>query len=59
MLVLTRREQESIWIDDKIQVKVVSIRRGRVRLGFEAPSDIVIDREEVRDRRTNEKDARF
>jgi carbon storage regulator len=48
MLVLTRREGEKILIGDNIEIKIVSIGAGMVRIGFDAPSDLPIDREEVR-----------
>ncbi|RAX58120.1 carbon storage regulator [Helicobacter monodelphidis] len=48
MLILARKEDESIVIGDEIVIKVVSIDRGTVKLGFEAPSRFVILREELR-----------
>ena len=36
---LTRKTNEAIVIDDRIQLAVLSIRSGRVRLGVEAPRD--------------------
>lgn len=48
MLVLSRKAGESIVIDGGIEVKVVEIRNGRVRLGFSAPPDVNIRREELR-----------
>lgn len=47
MLVLSRKRDESICIDDKIVVKVLSIRGNSVCLGIEAPSDIPVHRREV------------
>ncbi len=47
MLVLTREREQAVRIGTDVLVKVVGIRGERVRLGFEAPSDVVIDREEV------------
>ncbi len=46
MLVLTRKTNESIYIDGGIEVMVVQVRGNRVRLGFRAPSDISIQRKE-------------
>ena len=46
MLVLSRQKGESIRIGD-IQVTVVEIRGGKVRLGVEAPLDVPVHREEV------------
>ena len=51
MLVLSRRIGERIIIDNRITVEVIGITSGgRVRLGLSAPSDVVINREEVADR---------
>lgn len=50
MLILTRGKDESIVIDGKIVVTVLDIDRGRIRLGFEAPTEVQIARREVRDR---------
>ncbi len=49
MLVLSRKKNESIIIDDKIVITVIEIRGGKVRLGIEAPREMVIHRSEVRD----------
>jgi len=47
VLVLARREDESIHIGDDIVIKVVSIENGIVKLGIEAPKDISIMRDEL------------
>ncbi len=47
MLVLARKADESILIGENIHVKVVSIEKGVVKLGIEAPSDITIIRDEL------------
>ncbi len=47
MLVLTRKKNESIIINDNIVVTVVDIRRDKVRLGFDAPKEVPIHRREV------------
>ena len=47
MLVLSRQRDESVLIGDNIRVRVVDIRGDKVRLGFEAPKEITIHREEV------------
>jgi carbon storage regulator len=46
MLVLTRKTNESIFIDGEIEVMVVAVRGNRVRLGFRAPADVTIQRKE-------------
>jgi len=47
MLILSRRTDESVVIDGDIVVTVVDVQGGVVRLGFTAPDDVAIDREEV------------
>lgn len=47
MLILTRKIGESIVLGDTVHVKVVSIEGGQVKLGFDAPHEISIFREEV------------
>jgi len=49
MLVLTRKKNESIVINDVIKVTVVEIRGDKVRLGIEAPREIDVHRQEVYD----------
>lgn len=50
MLILTRRLSETVLIGDEIEVTVLGVKGGQVRLGFKAPNDTTILREEVRDR---------
>jgi carbon storage regulator len=47
MLVLTRRPNESIVINDNVTVTVVEVKGDRVKLGFEAPRWIEIWRKEI------------
>jgi carbon storage regulator len=49
MLVLSRKKNESIIINDVIIVTVVEIRGDKVRLGIEAPRDVTVHRQEVYD----------
>ena len=49
MLVLSRREKESIVIGDRITVTVVEIRGNQVRLAIEAPKEIRVLRNELVD----------
>jgi carbon storage regulator len=50
MLVLSRKSNESIVIDDNIQVMIVAIQGDRVKLGIQAPSSVPVHRAEVHQR---------
>ena len=47
MLVLSRKESERIRLGDKIVLTVVRVSGDKVRLGIEAPSDLLVLREEL------------
>jgi carbon storage regulator len=47
MLVLSRKTQEQIIIDQRIEITVLAVRGNRVRLGISAPADVSILRGEL------------
>ena len=47
MLILTRRINETIIINDNITITVLSFKGKQVRIGINAPKDILIDRQEI------------
>jgi len=47
MLVLSRKPNQSIVIGDNIVVKIIEVSGRIVRLGIEAPFDVVVHREEI------------
>ena len=47
MLVLSRKKNESIVINNDITVTVVEIRGDKVRLGIVAPKEVPVHRQEV------------
>jgi carbon storage regulator len=47
MLILTRKIGESIIINDDIQVKIVDVQGGQVRVGIQAPDAVEIYRQEI------------
>ena len=49
MLVLSRKRNESIVINDNVTVTIVDIRGDKVRVGIEAPKEIPVHRREVYD----------
>jgi len=51
MLVLTRRPGETIVIDNAVRVTVLEVKGERVRLGIAAPPDVLVDRQEIHERR--------
>ena len=53
MLVLSRKQNESLQIDSRIQVTIISIGKSRVKLGITAPGDVTIIREELLNRNSD------
>ncbi len=47
MLILSRRKDETIIIDDKIEISIVDIKGDQVKLGINAPRSVKIYRKEV------------
>ena len=57
MLVLSRKQGESIVIDGGIRLTVIEVRGSVVRLGIEAPKHIQVLRSELEERRRNQESA--
>ena len=53
MLVLTRKVGEEIVIGDNIHITVVAIKGEKVRIGISAPKEVIVDRQEIHEKRTN------
>ena len=47
MLILSRKIGEAVVLDEKITVRVIEVSKGVVKLGFDAPNDMLILREEL------------
>ena len=47
MLIFTRRIGEEIRIGDDIRVRIIEIKGKQVRLGIEAPPEVIVHREEI------------
>jgi len=50
MLILTRRLGEALKVNDETTITVLSLKGNHVRLGIEAPKEVIIHRREVYDR---------
>lgn len=50
MLILTRREGEVVCIGTDVRITVLGIKSGQIRLGVDAPRDVAVHREEVKQR---------
>ncbi|MBM4222994.1 MAG: carbon storage regulator CsrA [Gammaproteobacteria bacterium] len=50
MLILTRRIGESLVIDNKVTINVLGIKGNQIRLGIDAPKDVIVHRKEIQDR---------
>lgn len=47
MLVLTRKENESIMVGDDVEVKILDLKENQVKLGIVAPRSVAVHRREV------------
>jgi carbon storage regulator len=47
MLILSRKSDESIVIDERITITVLEVRGNQIRLGIEAPREIPVVRAEL------------
>lgn len=47
MLILTRKVGEKLLIGDNIEITILNVRGGQVKLGINAPKDISVHREEI------------
>jgi carbon storage regulator len=54
MLILARRPNESIRIGPHVRITVLGFKGNQVRIGIEAPPDVVVDRQEIWERKQRE-----
>lgn len=47
MLILTRKSGESLLIGDDVEITILSVRGGQVKIGVKAPKEVAVHREEV------------
>lgn len=50
MLILTRRQKEKINISDNIEITILTINNGQVKIGIDAPKSIAVHRNEIYER---------
>ncbi|MBS7525789.1 carbon storage regulator CsrA [Fusibacter paucivorans] len=50
MLILTRKKNESIIINNNIEIQIISIEEGKVKIGINAPKEVAIHRSEIFDK---------
>ena len=55
MLILTRRPGESVKIGDEITVTVLAAKGNQLRLGFTAPRNVAVHRQEIYERMRSER----
>ena len=48
MLVLTRRPNESFYVGDNVNIRVLEVKGSQVKIGIEAPREIQIVRDDVK-----------
>lgn len=54
MLVLSRKKDEVIVINNEIKIKIVEVKGDKVRIGVDAPKDVPVHRLEVQEAIENE-----
>ncbi|OGQ98617.1 MAG: carbon storage regulator [Deltaproteobacteria bacterium RIFOXYD12_FULL_55_16] len=47
MLILARKPGETIAIGEGIKIRVLEIKGGQVKIGIEAPAEVLVHREEI------------
>ena len=50
MLILTRRNGESLMIGDDVKITILGIKGNQVRIGIDAPREVEVHREEIYER---------
>lgn len=59
MLILTRKPNSSLIIGDNIEIKVLSINGGQVKIGITAPKDVSVHRDEIYEKIKAEKEEKL
>jgi len=56
VLILTRKVGESIMIGESVEVKILGLRAGQIKIGIDAPRDLEVHRQEIYERIRAERD---
>lgn len=54
MLILTRKKDESLILNENIELKILDIKDGKIKIGINAPKDVSVYRKELYDSIQNE-----
>jgi len=57
MLILTRRVGEALMVGEDTKIVVLGVKGSQIRLGINAPKDIVVHREEIFDKINTKDDS--
>tara|TARA_Y100000996_G_scaffold97166_1_gene69661 strand:- start:48 stop:242 length:195 start_codon:yes stop_codon:yes gene_type:complete len=57
MLILTRRVGEALMVGDDTKIVVLGVKGSQIRLGINAPKDVVVHREEIFDKINTKTDS--
>jgi carbon storage regulator len=57
MLILTRRAGETLRIGENVEVTVMAINGAQVRIGIKAPRHVIVDREEIAERKRRDRES--
>ena len=57
MLILTRRVGEALMVGDDTKIVVLGVKGSQIRLGINAPKDVMVHREEIYEKIQNDDDS--
>ena len=57
-MILSRKVGQSVMIGDSVEVKVLGLRAGQIKIGIEAPKDVTVHREEIYERICAEEESK-
>ena len=57
MLILTRRVGEALMVGDDTKIVVLGVKGSQIRLGINAPKNVMVHREEIYDKIQNDDDS--